>query len=43
MRAAVRDLTVVAWSRLTVKHHATAEVMVGLLVGIAFGYAVGNI
>ena len=32
-----------AWSRLALKRHSPAEVAIGLLVGIAFGYAITNI
>ena len=36
-------MPVLAWSRLTLKRHAPAEVMVGLLVGVAFGYAITHL
>ena len=36
-------MPVLAWSRLTLKRHAPAEVMVGLLVGVAFGYAISHL
>jgi len=32
-----------AWSRLSLKRHGPAEVAIGLLVGIAFGYAINNL
>ena len=32
-----------AWSRLALKRHSAAEVAIGLLVGIAFGYALNNL
>ena len=32
-----------AWSRLALKRHSPAEVAVGLLVGVAFGYAITNL
>jgi uncharacterized membrane protein len=32
-----------AWSRLALKRHRPAEVALGLLVGIAFGYAISNL
>jgi len=40
--ALLAGMPVLAWSRLTLKRHAPAEVMVGLLVGVAFGYAISN-
>jgi hypothetical protein len=36
-------MPVLAWSRVTLKRHRPAEVMVGLLVGVAFGYAISHI
>ena len=36
-------MPVLAWSRLTLKRHAPAEVMVGLLIGVAFGYAISHL
>ncbi len=32
-----------AWSRLALKRHSPAEVAIGLLAGIAFGYAINNL
>jgi membrane-associated phospholipid phosphatase len=32
-----------AWSRMALERHRPAEVVVGLLVGIAFGYAITNL
>ena len=32
-----------AWSRLALKRHSPAEVAIGLLVGIAFGFAIYNL
>jgi phosphatidylserine synthase len=32
-----------AWSRLALERHRPAEVVIGLLVGIAFGYAISNL
>jgi hypothetical protein len=32
-----------AWSRMTLRRHRLAEVAIGLLVGIAFGYAITNL
>jgi hypothetical protein len=32
-----------AWSRLALQRHRPAEVAIGTLVGIAFGYAIGNL
>jgi len=36
-------MPVLAWSRLALKRHGPAEVMMGVLVGIAFGYAINNL
>jgi hypothetical protein len=32
-----------AWSRLALKRHGPAEIAIGVLVGIAFGYAIANL
>jgi membrane-associated phospholipid phosphatase len=32
-----------AWSRLALKRHSPAEVVLGLLVGVACGYAITNL
>jgi hypothetical protein len=32
-----------AWSRLALERHSAAEVALGVLVGIAFGYAINNL
>ena len=32
-----------AWSRWALKRHGSAEIAIGLLVGIAFGYAINNL
>jgi hypothetical protein len=32
-----------AWSRLALERHRPAEVVIGLLVGIVFGYAINNL
>lgn len=36
-------LPALAWSRLALKRHRPAEVAIGLLVGIAFGYAISKL
>jgi len=36
-------MPVLAWSRLALERHRPAEVALGLLVGIAFGYAISNL
>jgi len=33
-------MPVLAWSRLTLERHRPAEIAIGLLIGIAFGYAI---
>jgi hypothetical protein len=33
-------MPVLAWSRLALKRHSSSEVAIGLLVGVAFGYAI---
>jgi hypothetical protein len=36
-------MPVLAWSRLALERHSTAEVAIGLLTGVAFGYAIMNL
>lgn len=36
-------LPALAWSRLHLRRHSTAEVALGLLVGIAFGFAINSL
>ena len=36
-------LPALAWSRLALERHGSAEIVVGLVIGIAFGYAISNL
>jgi hypothetical protein len=36
-------MPVLAWSRLALERHRPAEVAIGVIIGIAFGYAISNL